>query len=90
MTASLVRTISNQIGKLELKSIPGENVAKLGETIVTMVKKIECSSHVPKDLLNLVAKPYTTGTQRPLGPMHNRLYHSGRSVIQRKLPRINS
>ena len=63
MTASLVRAISNEIGNLKLKSIPGENVAKLGEQIVDKVKQIECSGGVPADLLFLVSKPCTTGSQ---------------------------
>ena len=37
MTASLVRSVSNQIGNLKLKSMDGENVAKIGETIVELV-----------------------------------------------------
>ena len=63
MTASLVRSVSNQIGNLKLKSIAGENVANLGESIVELVKQIECSGSVPEDLLFLVSKPYVTGTQ---------------------------
>ena len=63
MTASLVRSFSNQIGNLKLKSIAGENVAKLGEQINELVRQIECSGSVPDDLLFLVAKPYVTGTQ---------------------------
>ena len=63
MTALLVRSFSNQIGNLKLKSIAGENVAKLGEQINELVRQIECSGSVPDDLLFLVAKPYVTGTQ---------------------------
>ena len=63
MTASLVRSVSNQIGNLNLKSVGGENVAKLGEHIVDFVKQIEWSGSVQEDLLFLVTKPYVTGTQ---------------------------
>ena len=63
MTASLVRSVSKQIGNLKLKSIAGENVANLGESIVELVKQIECSGSIPDDLLFLVSKSYVTGTQ---------------------------
>ena len=43
---------------MKLKNIPGENIAKLGETIVFTVKQIECSGHVSTDLTTLVSKPY--------------------------------
>lgn len=75
-TASLVRSVSNQIGGLKLKSIPCENVAKLGEQIVDLVKQIECSGNVPDDLLFLVSKPYTTGTQETFRTFAQQIYTS--------------
>ena len=63
MTVALVRTVCTKIVGLKLKSFPVKNVAKLGETISDLVKQIECSGEEPHDLLNLVAKPFTTGTQ---------------------------
>ena len=59
-TASLVRSVIHQIGNLKLKSVGGENVAKLGEHIVELIKQIECSGSVPEDLLFLVTKPNST------------------------------
>ena len=74
MTASLVRLVSNQIGNLKLKSVGGENVAKLGENIVELVKQIECSGSVPEDLLFLVTKPYVTGTQETFRTYAQQIY----------------
>ena len=76
MTASLVRSVSNQIGNLKLKSVGGENVAKLGENIVELVKQIECSGSVPEDLLFLVTKPYVTGTQETFRTYAQQIYTS--------------
>jgi hypothetical protein len=76
MTASLVRSYSNQIGGLKLKSIAGENVAKLGEQINELVRQIECSGSVPEDLLFLVAKPYVTGTQETFRTFAQQIYTS--------------
>ena len=63
MTAALVRSVCNKMGALRLKSIPGENVSDLCETISEMIKQIESSGKPPSDLLNLVSKPFTAGTQ---------------------------
>jgi hypothetical protein len=76
MTASLVRSVSNQIGNLKLKTMAGENVAKLGEQIVDLVKQIECSGSVPDDLLFLVSKPYVTGTQETFRTFAQQIYAS--------------
>jgi len=76
MTASLVRSVSNQIGNLKLNSVAGENVAKLGEQIVELVKQIECSGSVPEDLLYLVTKPYVTGTQETFRTYAQQIYTS--------------
>jgi len=76
MTTSLVRSVSNQIGNLKLKSIAGENVANLGESIVELVKQIECSGSVPEDLLFLVSKPYVTGTQETFRTYAQQIYAS--------------
>ena len=50
MTEHLVRTICKQIEELKLKSISGENVAKLGQNIISKVKQIECSGYNQIDL----------------------------------------
>ena len=76
MTASLVRSVCNKICSLQLKKIPGENVAKLGETISELVKQIECSGETPQDLLFLVSKPFTTGTQETFRTFAQQTYTS--------------
>ena len=76
MTASLVRSMCNEIVGLKLKSLPGENVAKLGEMITDKVKQIECSGSVPDDLMFLVTKPYTTGTQETFRTFAQQVYTS--------------
>ena len=76
MTVSLVRLISNQIGNLKLKTMAGENVAKLGEQIVDLVKQIECSGSVPDDLLFLISKPYVTGIQETFRTFALQIYAS--------------
>ena len=63
MTAALVRSVCNKMGTLRLKSIPGENVSDSCEMISEMIKQIESSGKPPSDLLNLVSKPFTMGTQ---------------------------
>ena len=64
MTAALVRSVCNKMGALRLKSIPGENVSDLCETILEMIKQIESSGKPPSDLLNLVSHPFRTCTQK--------------------------
>ena len=76
MTASLVRSVCNKICGLQLKKIPGENVAKLGEIISELVKQIECSGETPQDLLFLVSKPFTTGTQETFRTFAQQIYTS--------------
>ena len=63
ITALLIKNINNKIENLKLKSFPGENVPKLGETITEKIGQIEKSDNKPIDLLTLVSKLYTTGTQ---------------------------
>ena len=63
MTAGLVRGLCDKIVTKSLKSFPGENVAKMGEEIMTLIRQIQSSGSTPQDLLFLVSKPYTTGTQ---------------------------
>ena len=63
MTAGLVRGLCDKIVNKNLKSFPGENVAKMGEEIMTLIRQIQSSGTTPQDLLFLVSKPYTTGTQ---------------------------
>ena len=66
MTAALVQSVCNEIGNLKLKSFARESVPKMGETMVQKIKQIECSGSTPNDLLFLVAKPFTMGTQETL------------------------
>ena len=63
MMASSVRSVSDQIGGLKLKAVPGENVGNVGEQINELVRQIECSGSVPDESLFLVSKPHVTGTQ---------------------------
>ena len=76
MTASLVRSVCNQIQDMKLKSFPGENVAKMGEKISELVQKIESSGEAPPDLLFLVTKPFTTGTQETFHTYAQQIYTS--------------
>ena len=62
MNATTVRTLSNQLGNLSLKSIPGESVSTLTEKVTELAREIEGSGTPPTDLKNLVSKPYTKGT----------------------------
>ena len=62
MNATTIRTLSNKLGGLTLKSIPGESVSKLSEQVTELAREIVGSGSPPSDLLNLVSKPYTKGT----------------------------
>ena len=62
MNANMIRHLSNTLGSLKLKDIDGENVGKLGEQITQLAREIEGSGRPPSDLLNLVSRPYTTGS----------------------------
>ena len=62
MNATTVRTLSNKLGALTLKSIPGESVSKLSEQVTELAREIVGSGSPPSDLINLVSKPYTKGT----------------------------
>ena len=62
MNATTIRTLSNQLGELSLKSIPGESVPDLTEKVTELAREIEGSGKPPSDLINLVSKPYTKGT----------------------------
>ena len=62
MNATTLRTLSNQLGALSLKSIPGESVSALTEKVSELAREIEGSGTPPSDLKNLVSKPYTKGT----------------------------
>ena len=48
----------------------------LGESIVELVKQIDCSGSVPDDLLFLVSKPYATGTQETFRTYAQQIYAS--------------
>ncbi len=62
MNATTIRTLSNQLGNLSLKTIPGENVASLTIKVSELAREIEGSGNAPSDLLHLVSKPHTKGT----------------------------
>ena len=62
MNASTIRNLSNELGSLTLKSIPGENVSALTIKITELARELEGSGNAPSDLLNLVSKPYTKGS----------------------------
>jgi hypothetical protein len=64
MNDAQVRNLSNKLGDLRLRDIPGENVAKLGETITQIAREITGSGREPNDLLQLVSRPYTKGTAK--------------------------
>lgn len=49
-------------------------MAKLGKQIIEKVKQIECSGSVPNDLMFLVSKPYTTGTQETFRTFAQQIY----------------
>lgn len=62
MNSAMIRNLSNQLGSLKLKSIPGENVAILSEKITELAREIVGSGKAPDDLVNLISKPYILGT----------------------------
>ena len=62
MNATTIRALSNQLGELSLKSIPGESAPDLTEKVTELAREIEGSGKPPSDLINLVSKPYTKGT----------------------------
>ena len=62
MNAITIRTLSNKLGSLSLKSIPGESVSALTEQVTELAREIQGSGNPPSDLKNLVSKPYTKGT----------------------------
>ena len=64
ITVFLVQTVCNQIEELKLKSILGENVTRLEKTIIEKIKQIEGLGNKSVDFLYLIAKPYTTGTEK--------------------------
>ena len=74
ITVLLIKNISNKIGNLKLKSFPGENILKLGETITEKIGQIEESDNKPVDLLTLVFKLYTTGTQETFRIFAQQIY----------------
>ena len=74
LNANVVRAVCNELSKLILKNIPGENVATLGEMIMEKVNQIEAAGRPPDDLMILVIKPYTTGTQEIFRTLANVVY----------------
>jgi hypothetical protein len=64
MNDAQIRNLSNKLGEIRLRDIPGENVAKLGETITQIAREITGSGREPNDLLQLVSRPYTKGTAK--------------------------
>ena len=62
MNSTTIRTLSNQLGELQLKSIPGESAPDLTEKVTELAREIEGSGKAPDDLINLVSKPFTKGT----------------------------
>jgi len=59
MSDAVVRTLSNQLEKLDLSKVPGENVSELSKDISEIAKKIEASGKPPDDLMSLIISPYT-------------------------------
>jgi len=62
MNASTLRSLSNELSELRLKDIQGESVPNLTQKITQIAREIEGSGQPPHDLLHLVSKPYTKGT----------------------------
>ena len=61
VNATTVCTLSNQLGNLSLKSIPGELVPALSEQVTELAREIGGLGKPPTDLKNLILKPYTKG-----------------------------
>ena len=74
MTAGLVRGLCDSIVQKDLKKIVGENVAKMSQQIMTLIRQIQSSGTEPTDLLFLVSKPYTTGTQETFRTFAQQIY----------------
>ena len=64
LSSSMVRKLSNDLANLDLKKIPGEDVAKLAEVVTEKARQIVGSGNPPPDLKHLVSKPFTTGTDQ--------------------------
>lgn len=62
MSAAHIKTISNKLGDLSLSDIPGEHVPDLTKRISDYDRQLVGSGKQPSDLINLVSKPYTTGS----------------------------
>eukprot|EP00980_Cylindrotheca_fusiformis_P022212 scaffold9102_cov166-Cylindrotheca_fusiformis.AAC.2 len=75
MSDSQVRLLCQQLIDLRLQDIPGENVGTLGEKITEIVREIEGSGKPPSDLLELVSRPYTTGSDEKFRHRANN-YHA--------------
>ena len=60
----MVRKLSNDLAQLDLKKIPGEDVAKLAEMVTEKARQIVGSGNPPPDLKHLVSKPFTTGSDQ--------------------------
>ena len=70
----LIKNISNDIKNLKLKSFPEKNVPKLEKTIQKKIGQIEKSDNKSIDLLTLVFKSYTTGTQETFRIFAQQIY----------------
>ncbi len=62
MNASTIRSVSNRLGALSLKDIPGENAPELTVKVSELARELEGSGNPPGDLINLVSKPFTKGS----------------------------
>ncbi len=64
LSSSMVRKLSNDLTHLDLKKVPGENVATLTEIVTEKARQIVGSGNPPPDLKHLISKPFTTGTDQ--------------------------
>ena len=62
VNATMVHTLSDQLGSLTLKSIPGESAPTLSEQVTKLAREIKRLGKPPLDLKNLISKPHTKGT----------------------------
>ncbi len=64
LSSTMVCKLSNDLALLDLKKIPGENVAKLTKIVTEKARQIVGSGNPPPDLKHLISKPFTTGTNQ--------------------------
>ena len=74
MTSNLVRNLCNELGNLNLRKIPGENVAELGEQVTAKINQIMASGQVIEDLMHLIAKAFVRGSQETFRVQAQQMY----------------